>query len=145
MISNEKRRVLDLLAAGQISVEQAESLLTALGSTAAGPHQAEPAAASQSRAATLSSGRRVRSLQIQIDATGKDGQQDKNVSVNIPIGLARFASRFLPPDARVQLDEQGVDLSELISSLQGEVPEGPLMEIDAGEGDKQARITIRAV
>lgn len=144
MVSNEKRRVLDLLAAGQISVEQAEALLTALGSSAADTRRAEPAA-DQPRAATLSTGRRVRSLQIQVDSTGKNGKQENNVSVNIPLGLARFASRFLPPDARVQLDEQGVDLSELISSLQGEVPDGPLMEIDGGEGDKTFHITIRAV
>jgi hypothetical protein len=143
MPDGDRRRILDLLAAGNISVEQAEALLAALGSTTrAGTPLPPPPPAPGGQARP---GRRVRTLQIQIDSPNENGKEGKNVSVNIPIGLARLASRFLPQEARVQLDEQGVDLKELIESLSDDLPDGPLLEIDAGEGEKLARITIRAV
>jgi hypothetical protein len=132
----DKKRILELLSAGQINVEQAESLLNALGTAPGTPADAYRPGDSR---------RKARSLQIQIDSTGKNGDAGKNVSINVPIGLARFASRFLPQDARVQLDEQGVNLTELIESLSEDLPDGPLVEIDAGEGENAARITIRAV
>ena len=85
-------------------------------------------------------------LRIAIDAR-EDGEDRAKVNVNVPIKLARFAARFLPKEARHELDAQGIDLAELLAGLGDDVPEGPLVDIDASDetGGKTARIRIEVV
>lgn len=135
--ASEQRRILDLLAAGQISVDEATELLAALGTSSVPP--APPAPPSPPRGI-------ARLLRISIDADG-EGADKAKIRVNVPIGLAKFATRFLPKEAKQQLEAQGVDLSELLDSLGSDLPEGRLIDIDAGpdaEGGK-AKIIIDVV
>lgn len=104
-MAEERRRILDLLAEGRISVDQAEELLRALGGTPPAPPT--PPGPVQPPAS-------VRGLQIRVvnDETGQV------VNVTIPIGLVRFASRMVPADARSRVRDNGIDLEELIQSLE---------------------------
>lgn len=133
--SDERKRILDMLAAGQISTDQAAELLEAIGPAAEAP------------SAPAKPGGTARLLRISVDATRPDGNKEATVRVNVPLGLAKFAGRFLPPEARSQLEEQGIDLSTLLDSLNSDVPGGRLVDIDAVDDDKgtTAKIVIEVV
>lgn len=143
MAENEdRRRILDMLAAGSISVDDASNLLKALGGTQA-------AAPAKQLAGPVSTGGATRMLRIRIDeGVGEDGSAGTRVRVNVPLALARFATRFLPAEASTGLTEQGIDLAEIISSLGDELPEGRLVDIDATDdekGNKTTRIIVEVV
>ena len=55
--------------------------------------------------------------------------------------------KFLPTEAKEQLNTQGIDLEELLETLGDELPEGRLVDIDASQmGDgANARIVIEVV
>ena len=119
-IADERKRILDLLASGQIDVDQASALLQALGGDSETPKPPRTPTA--------------RTVRIAIDV--KDPQESKEnarIRVNVPLGLAKFATRFLPVEARSELDAQGVDLAEIIAALSLETPEGKLVDIDVDD------------
>jgi hypothetical protein len=139
-VHDERKKVLDMLAAGQVTVDQASELLRALGEGVPPPGPPQPAPARTGTA---------RLLRISIDARdGGDGERAK-VRVNVPLGLAKFASRFLPAEARSELEAQGIDLTELITAISTETPEGRLVDIDVdpedGGGGKSAKIIVEVV
>lgn len=137
---DERKRVLDMLAAGQINVDQASELLRALGDAPVGAAPSPPPSP-PTRTGT------ARLLRISIDAND-DGDGDRaKIRVNVPLGLAKFAGRFLPAEARTELEAQGIDLSELINALSTETPEGKLVDIDVDDdsGGKKAKIVVEVV
>ncbi|MFU8887291.1 MAG: SHOCT-like domain-containing protein [Trueperaceae bacterium] len=136
---DERKKVLDMLAAGQINVDQASELLRALGDGPSGSASPPPPPPARTGTARL--------LRISIDAND-DGDGDRaKIRVNVPLGLAKFAGRFLPAEARTELEAQGIDLSELINALSTETPEGKLVDIDVDDdaGGKKAKIVVEVV
>ncbi len=143
MAADERDRILGMLEAGKISAEQAAVLLDAVASPGDAPGRA---ARSPGTGKTPAPRPPAQLLRITVDA--REGDRDATkVHVNVPLKLARFASRFLPKEARAELEGQSIDLAELLSSLGDEVPDGPLVDIDASEADgtKTARILIEVV
>lgn len=136
--SDERRKVLDMLAAGQISVDEATALLGALGADSAAP--TESAASDPPKRGT------ARLLRISVDANDDDDERAK-IRVNVPLGLAKFASRFMPIEARRELEAQGVDLAQIIEAISTETPEGPLVDVDVdgADGEKRAKIIVEVV
>jgi hypothetical protein len=138
-VQDERKRVLDMLAAGQINADQAGDLLRALGDVGGGAAPPQPPPVRTGTA---------RLLRISIDATDGDDGDNAKIRVNVPLGLAKFASRFLPAEARTELEAQGIDLSELITAISTETPEGRLVDIDVdddGRGRKKAKIVVEVV
>lgn len=141
MGENDRRRILDLLAAGKISVDDAANLLRALaGGGRPAPPPLEPPPRTSGRA---------RLLRITVDARepGAGGETTK-VRVNVPLALARFATRFLPPEARADLEAQGIDLNEILAALDEDLPGGKLVDVDVGGDDSTtgaARVIIEAL
>jgi hypothetical protein len=134
-MSQERNRILDLLAAGKISAEEAARLLDALDSRAA-QADAAPAARNNGSAGL------PKFLYVKVISTKGD-----NVNVKIPLSLVRAGLKLtslIPPQAMEQIDksmaEKGMhmdlknlkpeDLEDLIESLRE-------MEIsvDAANGD----------
>ncbi len=136
-----------MLAAGQIDVDQATELLKALGTDRqAPPRSLRPPVPPQTVGGESRRGI-ARVLSISIDAKGDAGDERAKVRVNVPLALAGFAMKFLPTEAKEQLNMQGIDLEELLETLGDELPEGRLVDIDAsqmGEG-ANARIVIEVV
>lgn len=127
-----------MLAAGSISVDDAANLLQALSG------------GRSERAALPNPAKRgARLLRISIDAPDESGHGEATkVRVNVPMALARFATRLLPREANSELKEQGIDLNELLSSLDEDLPDGKLIDIDAGTSDPEkgtTRIRIEVV
>jgi hypothetical protein len=131
---DERRRVLDMLAEGRIGAEDAANLLKALGEERS-PGAPPPPPTRKGTA---------RTLRVTIDVDDGSDTKKAKVRVNIPIGLARFASRFLPPEARAELDAHGIDLAALLDGLGEDVPDGPLIDIDVDDGSdaKHAKILV---
>jgi len=136
--AQERKRILDMLASGQLTSEQALQLLAALDAPAppAPPAPAKPAAARGT----------ARLLRINVDALDDDQERAK-VRVNLPLGLAKLASRFLPQEAKAEINIQGIDLEEIIDSIGSETPDGVLvdMDVDDAQGNKKAKIVIEVV
>lgn len=135
--ADSRKRILDMLAAGSIGADDAAKLLAALGNE---PTPGTPPPPPKPRGA-------ARVFRVSIDAfDGESGGKERaRIRVNIPLGLARFASRFLPPEAKRELEAQGIDLAELLAGLGDEVQEGPLVDIDVDDeagGAKKAKILI---
>ena len=142
MADDDRSRILALLEAGRIDADQAVVLLDALQEGAhAPPKPLRPAAAPPPPRPP------AQLLRITIDAHDGESGKKTNVNVNVPLTLARFAARFMPAEARTELEAQGIDLVELLSGLGDEVPDGPLVDLDATDpdGKKTARIRIEVV
>ena len=126
---SEQRQILELLAAGQLDVKEAEGLLDALSTLPLG----------ESRPAASVSAQLLR-ITVQTEDTVK-------VKVNVPLSLAKFAVQFLPKDARRELELQGIDLSALVDSLEDGFPEGRLVDVEAysEERDEEVNIVIEVL
>jgi hypothetical protein len=140
-MSDETRRVLDLLAQGKITVDEADQLLRAL--------TGHPPRADAAPAGAASSAAKPRFIRIHVHKPGKDGCQPKDVNIRVPISVVRGGMRLgtmIPGwqqwmGARVR--DRGVDLDfskldpDEIESLLGKMGE---IHIDSGSGE-QVRIT----
>lgn len=117
---SERRKILELLAAKQLSVEQADELLAALELGNQASHKESYGAPKAG----------YRSVHISIKS-----RKGENVNLKLPLTLAKFIGKMIPPDAKVQLERQGIELQELIASLGEQPNEGRIADIQTGKGD----------
>lgn len=150
---DERNRILDMLASGKITAEQAADLLKAIGPSNAPPPPPPPprspveAFEADARAFLQPKQGIARMLRVSIDAEGDGNSERAKIRVNVPLALARFATKFMPDEAKVQLEEQGIDLGELLEALGDELPEGRIVDIDAErpDGSRSAKIIVEVV
>jgi hypothetical protein len=106
-MGEERKKVLEMLAAGKISAEEAERLLDKLAGGAANQATAgEPAAASSTQAAA-----KPKYLRVVVDNPGRD-----QVNVRIPLSLVGSGQRLLavmPARVTQGLAEYGIDAAML--------------------------------
>ena len=138
-MSDETRRVLELVAQGKVTVEEADRLLHAIGRPSA-EDSVEPI----DRA-------KPRFVRIAIHKPAQEGQQDKDVNIRVPMALVKSGIKLgtliqgLADDKiTTRLRERGldVDFSKLdaatIETMFTELGETSI-DIDAGKA--QVRIT----
>jgi len=169
-MSEETRRVLDLLAQGKITVDEADRLLAAIGPVSTG--SATPGAAAAGKGAATGEAPSPKYLRITVSKTrswpGDDGEHaprtwkwpghagggNREVTIRVPVALVRNGMRLgamIPgltgAGLKAHLRERGVDVDlskidvDTIDQLVGEFGE---MNIDvvSGRGRKaQVRIT----
>lgn len=124
-----------MLESGVISTDQATELLRALEPLGNGPEDG------QDRAHPRRFG--VRMLRITIEERKPDGPKGETIRINIPLALARFAGRFLPSEAKAELNNNDIDLAALLSTLGDDLPDGPLVDLSTDDGaGKSAVIRI---
>jgi hypothetical protein len=141
-MSDESRRVLELLSQGKISVDEADQLLRALtdqGTRAESPPKNDAATAA-----------RPRFMRIHVHKPGKDGREDKDVNIRVPMAVIRGGMRLgtmIPgfhASMNARLRERGLDVD--LSKLDPAVLESMLSEmgeinIDVEQSGEQVRIT----
>jgi hypothetical protein len=142
-MSDDTRRILDLLAQGRITVDEAAELIKSLGA-AAGPR----ADAGAERARSSGSETRAKYLRIAVHKAANQWRGEKNVNIRVPLALVRGGMRLgalvpgLGDDLIARLRERGIDLSKLdqdqLDSLLNDLGE---ITIDADQGQQQVRIT----
>ena len=128
---SERQRILTMLQQGNLTPGEADRLLAALEKDPA-ESKAEPPRAKGN--ADL--------LRIHIDVK-EHGEQKAKMNVNVPLGLAKFAGRFMPESARNELDAQGIDLAGLVEQLEHDLPDGPLVDIDVDDEKDGTNAQIR--
>ncbi len=122
---NDKRKILEMLAAGQVTVDEALDLLAALEPT--------PSASPRPKG-------QAKMLRVLVDA-----EDEAKVRVNVPAQLAKFALNFIPKEQREQMEAQGIHLDELLDLLKGELPEGRLVDIEASDEGQPVRVVVEVV
>ena len=70
----------------------------------------------------------------------KGGQPQPATTVTIPSGVLKVASKLIPKQAAVALQDAGIDLDELIRLSQNPEVQGTLAEIE--EHEKNQKIVI---
>lgn len=145
--SDETRRVLDLLAQGKITVDEADRLLKAMGApTAAASDQAtdDPA--------------RARWIRINIQKPATEDREKKDVNIRVPISVVRGGMRlgaiiatFAGEKAARRMRARGIDID--LSKVNGDLSNlnGPEFDsflktlddvnIEVDDGKSQVRIT----
>ena len=169
-MSEETRRVLDLLAQGKITVDEADRLLAAIGPASNGP--AATGAAAATKGAATGEAPSPKYLRITVTRTGSwpgdDGEQagrarmwpshvggrNREVTIRVPVALVRNGMRLgamIPgltgANLKARLRERGVDVdlskidTNTIDQLVGEFGEMNIDVVSGRGGKAQVRIT----
>jgi hypothetical protein len=127
----EKKKVLEMLATGKITAEDAEKLLDALDSAAQGrPGLDEPDSSE-------SAGKKQRYLRIVIE---KPGENPGNVRIPLPFAGSKLLA-VLPPRIVDRLNEFGFDVKNLNSTKAEDILKLEQLNIDVDKGNgKRVRI-----
>jgi hypothetical protein len=146
-MSDETKRVLDMLAQGKINAEEANRLLERLAQAGqaagageagrgSGPGPAGSGASDAGAAGQPGPGGKPKFLRIVVHSV--DGDQ---VNVRVPLALVRTGiklSAMLPEGARVRLGEKGIDLSQLTGMESEEMVDALrelTVDVDSAKGD----------
>ncbi|MDR3645387.1 MAG: hypothetical protein P4M02_09975, partial [Clostridia bacterium] len=121
-------------------VEEADSLLNALQSRAAGAQ--EPVVMKDSR------GRKPKKLRIAVDSN--DNSDKSKVNLSIPLSLVRtvgpMMAKSMPREARDKLDENHINLEEILSNID-ELIDGnegeDIVNIDVGDDQDRSKQKVR--
>lgn len=150
-MSDDTRRVLDLLAQGKITVDDAERLLAAMAQ-----HAAEPAGAASPRAGDAANGdtAKPRYVRIIVHKAAHEGRREKDVQIRVPIAIVKSGMRLgamipgFPDEITARLRraarERGLDVD--FSKLDGAAFDAMLKElsdrnIEVDSGRAQVRIS----
>jgi len=141
-MSDDRRRILELVADGKITVDEAQQLLQALDSS----NGAAPGAAAEEGKPS-----KLRWVLINVHKTAKEGKQDKDVNIRVPIAVIKSGMRLgalIPGMAGDQvasrLREKGldVDFSKLdAASIETMLRALGETNIEIESGRSQVRIT----
>jgi hypothetical protein len=146
-MNDDTRRVLEMLAQGKVTVEEADELLRALG----GARQADTDADTDRTSAP-------RWVRIHVHKLPTDGRESKDVNIRVPIAVVKGGMRlgaiiatFAGGKAAERMKERGVDLD--LSRINGDFSKMNGAEFDAfmkslddvnievDDGNSQVRIT----
>jgi len=137
-MSEERRKVLEMLKDGKITPDEAEKLLDRLGANA------ESASDSGVQVAVAAAGenRNGRSKPLRYLRIFVDSRKGDNVNVRVPLALIRTGlklSTLMPKKVSQRLNERGIDLSDL-GKLNGDALTAALAElnidVESDNGDK---------
>jgi len=70
----------------------------------------------------------------------KCGEPIPETTVTIPGGILKFASRFIPKQVAIALQEKGIDVNEIVKLSENPDAKGTLVEVE--EHKKNQRIVI---
>ncbi|OPX87635.1 MAG: hypothetical protein A4E53_02414 [Pelotomaculum sp. PtaB.Bin104] len=131
-MNSEKIKVLEMIQEGKITASEGMDLLKALEETEEKPSSPGP----------------DRFLRVRVS-----GDKTKKVNVNIPLKLMKvfsrvavFGMKFIPEDARLEMEKKGIDLAslnleELIQIVDQGLVDEKLVDIDV-EDPEEGRVRV---
>jgi len=128
-MSVETKKVLEMLAEGKITTEEAERLLEKLN----GVGTASEAAAKDKAGEPGAAPGKPRMMRIIVDRPGQE-----SLNIRMPVSFARTGTRLigvLPVNVTEKLAEMGIDASTIGAVMSGSM-EDLNIEIDKGNGKK---------
>ena len=137
-METERRKVLDMVAEGKVSADDAERLLKKLDGTGAGGGKgggdtAHPGGASDGADGPEPGGPPLKYLRVLVDSADGD-----KVNIRVPLGLLRTGvslATLLPSAAGEKLSENGIDLSHLAGDALVEELRELTVDVDSAKGD----------
>jgi hypothetical protein len=146
---SDSRRILDLLAQGKITVDEADQLLRAAGASSA-PATAPVAESVPSAGKDIKPSRKW--LRMTVDKAAEDGRPRRKVNIRVPISLLRGGMKIgaaiphIASDAVLrQLRDQGINLTELskldLSDFENALSDLDDTTIDVDSGCTQIRFS----
>ena len=129
-MSEEKRKILEMLSNGKISVQEAEQLLQAVEAPSQTETKAEP-----------------RYFRILVNKPARDGKKAENVNIRVPITVVRGGLRLsalfpgMLGKKKIQLDNgTELDLSKIhYTDLEAMIKDIGELSVDV-DGEQQVRI-----
>ena len=147
-MSTDTRRILDLLTQGKVSVDEAARLIDATRAQPGAPGDGAPAGERPN----------PRWIRINVVQAAKEGKQDKEVNIRVPIAVVKGGMRlgaiiatFAGEKAAQRMKDRGIDLD--LSKINGDFSRMNGAEFDAfmksldemnievDDGKSQVRIT----
>lgn len=131
-MNEEVLKVLEMVKSGRVTPEEGEKLLSAIGVGEEAPKK------------------RASMLRVRVDAHDPNKEDQAKVNINIPLSLAKKMTglvRLVPKETKDELEDKGIDLDainlkELIEMFEdGELTE-ELVNVDAGDETKGAKVRI---
>lgn len=141
-MTEERMRVLQMIADGKISAEEGAQLLESMGEETADSRNSHTELSSYTGAEGQEkgglSGIKGKKLRIQVRSreTGK-----VKVNLKIPLRLARIAEKFIPKQAKKEMEEQGINISQIVDSLD-ELEDATLVDVSDEDSGEDIRIYI---
>jgi hypothetical protein len=146
---SDSRRILDLLAQGKITVDEADQLLRATGASSA-PANTPMAESAPSAGKETKPSRKW--LRMTVDKAAEDGRPHRKVNIRVPISLLRGGMKIgaaiphIASDAVLrQLRDQGINLAELskldLSDFEKALSDLDDTTIDVDSGRAQIRFS----
>lgn len=141
-MTEERMRVLQMIADGKISAEEGAQLLESMGEETADSRNSHTELSSYTGAEGQEkgglSGIKGKKLRIQVRSreTGK-----VKVNLKIPLRLARIAEKFIPKEAKKEMEEQGINISQIVDSLD-ELEDATLVDVSDEDSGEDIRIYI---
>ncbi len=129
MNGEEQIRILKMVEDGSISAKEAAELLDALNQQSRDPEGLT----------TVSRGVWKKKLKILV-VNGETGKA--KVNIRIPLGLAKWVERFIPEEAKQEMEQQGISLDELFSSLDETFEQKTLVDVTDEESGDHVLISI---
>jgi len=141
-MNQDRRQILQMLAEGKITADEAERLLTALDG---------PGAVAPQPGAVIASPNRAKYLRVVVDAVDKHhGGGPVKVNIRVPMKLLRAGMRLsalIPPQAQAQVNEalhrQGVafDINQLRpENIEALIEELNDLTVDVDQNDAKVRV-----
>ena len=133
-MNEEVLRILEMVKSGRISPEEGEKLLSAIG-------QGGEAGKGQAGKRTM--------LRVRVDVKDPEKSEQARVNVNVPLAIAKKAMGLLsliPKEAKVELEQNGIDLSQIdLKGLIEMFEDGEIDEdlVDVVTGDEQKGATVK--
>jgi hypothetical protein len=139
-MSGERMQILDMLAQGKITADEAARLLDKVEGGQGAEGQQSPRESTEDESEEgprpRPAGARAKFFRIKVTSTNGD-----KVNIRIPLAFVRAGiklSSIMPEEARKRVEGRGIDLSRL-SELKGEALEDALREltvdVDDADGD----------
>ena len=141
MENKDKKRILEMIKEGKLSVEEGMDLLNAIG---------EDGVTSSYEAAVVKPAKNKK-RKIRIAVFTEDGDEKADVNISVPINLVKallpvLNSGIIPENAREEMDKHGVDMDAVMTAIDAVMEnlddlDEDVVNIDAG-GDGSTKVRI---
>ncbi len=134
---SEERKILEMLSAGQINVDEAAGLLEALHDSDNVDNK-NKAPSLDARAITPSG----KLLKIDVH---QSGEEEVSLNFKVPVETAAMMESFIPKDIKNVIASQGFDLSALLVSMNQNFPKGKIIDLNVSHDSEDTYVLIEVI
>jgi hypothetical protein len=145
-MNEEVRSILDLLAQGKITVDEAHRLIEAVNRLGAQPHPAPAATPETPKTANPDGG--VQFLRVKVNKASNGFRPEKEVNIRVPVSLMSTGLRlssviqgFGGEQVKEKMRERGIDWSKLDEAKLREVLKKGELLLDVEDGKSHVQVT----